>query len=171
MENIENLKSIIAENITFYRKKSNLAGKEKSLCIMCDALDAGFRCEILPYELQTFRIIKDGFVEETPITEEPNMVEETEPVIEESTQVTEETPTEQPIIEESTEVVEEVQDEAIAQEEQSTEETNSTEEQKEVNVPTPIDANVIEEKPTPTIDDDDEDEDDFGYGEDYENSF
>ncbi len=45
------------------------AGKEKSLCIMCDALDAGFRCEILPYELQTFRVIKDGFVEETPITE------------------------------------------------------------------------------------------------------
>ncbi len=45
------------------------AGREQSLCIMCDSLDAGFRCEILPYELQTFRIIKDGFVEETPIGE------------------------------------------------------------------------------------------------------
>ncbi len=45
------------------------AGKEHSLCILCDSLDAGFRCEILPYELQTFRIIKDGFVEETPIGE------------------------------------------------------------------------------------------------------
>lgn len=45
------------------------AGKEKALTVMCDALDAGFRAEILPYELQTFRIIKDGFVEETPIGE------------------------------------------------------------------------------------------------------
>ncbi len=45
------------------------AGKEKSLCIMCDTLNAGFRCEILPYELKTFRIIKDGFVEETYIAE------------------------------------------------------------------------------------------------------
>ena len=45
------------------------AGKEKAITIMCDALDAGFRAEILPYELQTFRIIKDGFVEETPIFE------------------------------------------------------------------------------------------------------
>lgn len=45
------------------------AGKEKALTVMCDAIDAGFRCEILPYELQTFRVIKDGFVEETPIFE------------------------------------------------------------------------------------------------------
>lgn len=45
------------------------AGKEKALWIMCDALDAGFRAEILPYELQTFRIIEDGFVEETLIGE------------------------------------------------------------------------------------------------------
>ena len=45
------------------------AGREKAITIMCDALDAGFRAEILPYELQTFRIIKDGFVEETPIFE------------------------------------------------------------------------------------------------------
>ncbi len=45
------------------------AGKEHSLCVLCDSLDAGFRCEILPYELQTFRIIKDGFVEETGIDE------------------------------------------------------------------------------------------------------
>lgn len=45
------------------------AGKEKAITVMCDALDAGFRAEILPYELQTFRIIKDGFVEETLIGE------------------------------------------------------------------------------------------------------
>lgn len=45
------------------------AGKEKALTVMCDAIDAGFRCEILPYELQTFRVIEDGFVEETPIFE------------------------------------------------------------------------------------------------------
>ena len=36
---------------------------------MCDAIDAGFRCEILPYELQTFRVNAEGFVEETPIFE------------------------------------------------------------------------------------------------------
>lgn len=45
------------------------AGKEKAITVMCDALEAGFRAEILPYEIQTFRIIKDGFVEETPIGE------------------------------------------------------------------------------------------------------
>ncbi|MBP3445791.1 MAG: hypothetical protein J6K64_00775 [Clostridia bacterium] len=45
------------------------AGKEKAITVMCDAIDAGFRAEILPYEIQTFRIIEDGFVEETPIWE------------------------------------------------------------------------------------------------------
>ena len=45
------------------------AGVEKTLFIMCDALDAGFRCEILPYELQTFRIDADGFVTEIFIAE------------------------------------------------------------------------------------------------------
>ncbi|MBR6532061.1 MAG: hypothetical protein IKT61_06130 [Clostridia bacterium] len=45
------------------------AGTEKAITVMCDALDAGFRAEIIPYEIQTFRIIKDGFVEETPIGE------------------------------------------------------------------------------------------------------
>lgn len=45
------------------------AGKEKALTVMCDAIDAGFRCEILPYELQTFRVNAEGFVEETPIFE------------------------------------------------------------------------------------------------------
>lgn len=45
------------------------AGKEKTLFVMCDALNAGFRCQILPYELQTFRIDKDGFVTEIFITE------------------------------------------------------------------------------------------------------
>lgn len=45
------------------------AGKEKTLFVMCDALNAGFRCQILPYELQSFRIDKDGFVTEIFITE------------------------------------------------------------------------------------------------------
>lgn len=45
------------------------AGKEKALTVMCDAIDAGFRAEILPYEIQTFRVDKEGFVEETPIFE------------------------------------------------------------------------------------------------------
>ena len=45
------------------------AGKEKTLFVMCDELNAGFRCEILPYELQTFRIDKDGFVTEIFIVE------------------------------------------------------------------------------------------------------
>ena len=39
-------------------------GKEKTLFVMCDALEAGFRCEINPYELITFRIIEEGFVQE-----------------------------------------------------------------------------------------------------------
>jgi hypothetical protein len=45
------------------------AGKEKAITVMCDAIDAGFRAEILPYELQTFRVNAEGFVEETPISE------------------------------------------------------------------------------------------------------
>ena len=45
------------------------AGREKSLFVMCDALNAGFRCEILPSERQTFRIDKDGFVTEIFIVE------------------------------------------------------------------------------------------------------
>lgn len=45
------------------------AGKEKTLFVMCDALNAGFRCEILPYELQTFRIDREGFVQEIFIVE------------------------------------------------------------------------------------------------------
>ena len=45
------------------------AGKEKTIFVMCDRLDAGFRCEILPYELQTFRIDRDGFVKEIFICE------------------------------------------------------------------------------------------------------
>lgn len=45
------------------------AGTEKSLTVMCKSIDAGFRCEIMPYELQTFRIDSDGFVKEVFITE------------------------------------------------------------------------------------------------------
>lgn len=45
------------------------AGKEKTLFVMCDKLKAGFRCEILPYELQSFRIDSEGFVTEIFIAE------------------------------------------------------------------------------------------------------
>ena len=52
------------------------------------------------------------------------------------------------------------------------------EEEKEINVPTPIEANVVEEKENNTNttddnddnDDDDDDDDDFNYGG-YENNF
>ncbi len=40
----------------------------------------------------------------------------------------------------------------------------------EVSIPTPIDANIVEEKTT-EVSNDDDDEDDFGYGEGYENTF
>lgn len=45
------------------------AGKEQSLFIMCDSIDAGFRTEINPYETLTFRVIEDGFVKEIFIAE------------------------------------------------------------------------------------------------------
>ena len=45
------------------------AGTEKAITVMCDSLEAAFRAEILPYEIQTFRVIKDGYIEETPIGE------------------------------------------------------------------------------------------------------
>lgn len=44
-------------------------GKEKSATVMCNAIGAGFRCEIMPYEMQTFRIDNEGFVKETLLTE------------------------------------------------------------------------------------------------------
>ena len=133
-------------------------------------------------------------VEETPVVVEEQIVEETTPVIEqteepvaeevqptieeatneESTQVIEEIQQVEettPIIEEPSETSEEIQEEAIIEEEQQNQKQPIEEEPKEVNVPTPIAANVVDEKPTPAIEEDDEDEDDFGYGEDYENSF
>lgn len=111
---------------------------------------------------------------EEPIqkTEEVQTIEETTPVVEETPVVVEEQIVEEttPIIEEPSETSEEIQEEPIIKEEQQNQEQPIEEEQKEVNVPTPIAANVVEEKPTPAIEEDD-DEDDFGYGEDYENSF
>lgn len=46
-------------------------GKEHSAYIMCDRLDAGFRFEIMPYEIPTFRIPKnsDGYSKEIYICE------------------------------------------------------------------------------------------------------
>lgn len=45
------------------------AGEEQSLFVMCDSLDAGFRTEINPYEVLTFRIVEEGFVKEIFIAE------------------------------------------------------------------------------------------------------
>lgn len=45
------------------------SGREKTIFVMADKLNAGFRCEIIPYEIQTFRIDKSGFVTETMINE------------------------------------------------------------------------------------------------------
>lgn len=99
-------------------------------------------------------------------TEEPK--EETVEVVEETsvteTQPVQETTEEQtPVVEKQ--VTEEVKEEVV-------EEPTKVEEpvQQEINVPAPIEANVVEEKPTP-IEEDEDDEDDFGYGEEYENSF
>ena len=46
-------------------------GKEHSAYIMCDRLDAGFRFEIMPYEMPTFRIPKntEGYSKEIYICE------------------------------------------------------------------------------------------------------
>lgn len=46
-------------------------GKEQSAYIMCDRLNAGFRFEIMPYEMPTFRIPKgkDGYSKEIYICE------------------------------------------------------------------------------------------------------
>lgn len=98
---------------------------------------------------------KEETVEETPVTEE----------VKEETSVAETQPVEEtaPVVEEQ--VTEEVKEEVV-------EEPTKVEEpvQQEINVPAPIEANVVEEKPTP-IEEDEDDEDDFGYGEEYENSF
>lgn len=44
-------------------------GREKTLFVMADGLNAGFRCEIIPYEIQTFRVNPSGFVIETMFDE------------------------------------------------------------------------------------------------------
>ncbi len=112
--------------------------------------------EMFGEEIGTFNSIeKDEIQIEQPqeiIEEQPVEVVE-EPSIEEIEQQL----TDQPIIEE------------VSEEEPT--ENEIQEVQQEINVPTPIEANVVEQKPTPIEDDDDEDEDDFGYGEGYENSF
>ncbi len=47
------------------------SGKEQSAYIMCDRLDTGFRFELMPYEMPTFRIPKnsDGYAKEIYICE------------------------------------------------------------------------------------------------------
>ena len=130
---------------------------------------------------------EEATIVETPVEEPTPLVEETtveveQPIAEESPTVENEeiniddvlseittdlTPTEEAPVEEEQPVIE------TQTEEPTTEEvTPVSEEKHEVSVPTPIEANVVEEKPTPIEDDDDDDdEDDFGYGEEYENSF
>lgn len=44
-------------------------GREQSAYLMCNRLDAGFRFEIMPYEMPTFRICKGGTVKEIYICE------------------------------------------------------------------------------------------------------
>lgn len=45
------------------------AGEEQTLFVMCDSIDAGFRTEINPYEVLTFRIVDEGFAKEIFIAE------------------------------------------------------------------------------------------------------
>lgn len=52
----------------FFRIRE-IAGKEKTLQILCNELYMGIRCEIIPYEFQNFRVDKDGYVKETFIQE------------------------------------------------------------------------------------------------------
>ncbi|MBP9988830.1 MAG: hypothetical protein KBT46_04950 [Ruminococcus sp.] len=52
----------------FFRIRET-AGKEHTLQIVCNELELGIRCEIIPYEFQNFRVDKDGFVKETFIQE------------------------------------------------------------------------------------------------------
>ncbi len=41
------------------------AGKDAQISVMCDEIDAGFRCEIGPFETATYKIDKEGYVKET----------------------------------------------------------------------------------------------------------
>ena len=52
----------------FFRIREN-NGKAKTLQIVCNEIELGIRCEIIPYETQNFRVDKDGFVKETFIQE------------------------------------------------------------------------------------------------------
>ncbi len=45
------------------------AGIEKNISVICDEINAGFRCEIEPYEIATYRVDSEGFVRETFIYE------------------------------------------------------------------------------------------------------
>ncbi len=45
------------------------AGTEKNISVMCDEINAGFRCEIEPYEIATYKIDAEGFVREVFIYE------------------------------------------------------------------------------------------------------
>lgn len=40
------------------------SGTGKSISVMCDEIDAGFRCEIEPFEIATYKIDAEGFVRE-----------------------------------------------------------------------------------------------------------
>lgn len=50
-------------------RTAETCGKEKSAYIVCNKLNAGFRFEILPYEIQSYRISKDGRAKEIYICE------------------------------------------------------------------------------------------------------
>ena len=111
-------------------------------------------------------ILNDDTTEEIPTNEEQTSEIQTE----------EQQPTPAPVETEEPkeETVETVEEPPVTEEfkEEVTEEPTKVEKtvQQEINVPAPIEANVVEEKPTP-IEEDEDDEDDFAYGEEYENSF
>lgn len=45
------------------------AGTEKNISVMCDEINAGFRCEIEPYEIATYKVDSEGFVKERFVRE------------------------------------------------------------------------------------------------------
>lgn len=111
-------------------------------------------------------ILNDDTTEEIPTNEEQTSEIQTE--------VQQPTPAPVETEEPKEETVETVEETPVTEEfkEEVTEEPTKVEKtvQQEINVPAPIEANVVEEKPTP-IEEDEDDEDDFAYGEEYENSF
>lgn len=126
--------------------------------------------ELFSDDVEEFNILAEILNDDT--TEEiPTNKEQTSEI---QTEVQQPTPAPVETEEPKEETVETVEETPVTEEfkEEVTEEPTKVEKtvQQEINVPAPIEANVVEEKPTP-IEEDEDDEDDFAYGEEYENSF